>query len=89
MDRCLIRYLRMLYDFHAYQNAQKANSVHATYLIHGTKAGQGDGDVEMASSAPDHEPLSETVPTAALTLVREENLSCKDDPELHRLLPTI
>lgn len=68
----------MLFDFHAYQNAQKANSVHATYLIHGTKATQEDGDVEMASSAPEHEPLSETVSTTALTLVREENLPGND-----------
>lgn len=65
----------MLYDFHTHQNAQKANSIHATYLIHGTKASQEDDDVEMASSAPDHEPLSETVPNFALTLVREENLT--------------
>lgn len=65
----------MLYDFHKYQNAQKANSVHATYLLFGTKASQADGDVEMTSSMPEHEPLSETVPTTALTLAREENLT--------------
>lgn len=66
---------RMLYDFHNYQNQKKANSVHATYLIYGTKAAQEDADVEMASSMPEHEPLSETVHTSTLTLAREENLS--------------
>lgn len=65
--------IRMLYDFHNYQNAQKANSVHATYLVYGTKSPddeQSDGDVEMMSSLPE---LEET-PISTLTLVREEEL---------------
>ncbi|KAK2671017.1 DNA polymerase delta subunit 3 [Fusarium oxysporum f. sp. vasinfectum] len=67
----------MLYDFHSYQNAQKANSVHATYLIYGTKTpekDESDGDVEMSGSSPE-EPLSDEVPTSTLTLAREEELN--------------
>jgi DNA polymerase delta subunit 3 len=66
----------MLYDFHRYQNKQRANSIHATYLVYGTMAdsAQENGDVEMTSSMPEHEPLSETVPSTTLTLVAEENL---------------
>lgn len=70
----------MLYDFHVYQNEQKANSVHATYLVYGRKAVESqkgpDGDVEMSSSMPgqndDDEP---EVPTFTMGLVREENLT--------------
>ncbi|KAF9766586.1 hypothetical protein IL306_000994 [Fusarium sp. DS 682] len=67
----------MLYEFHNYQNAQRANSVHATYLIYGTKIpdkDQSDGDVEMSGSSPE-EPLSDEVPTSILTLAREEELN--------------
>ncbi|KAF4952670.1 hypothetical protein FGADI_6560 [Fusarium gaditjirri] len=67
----------MLYDFHSYQNTQKANSVHATYLIYGTKTpekDESDGDVEMSGSSPE-EPLSDEVPTSTLTLAREEELN--------------
>ncbi|VUC20159.1 unnamed protein product [Clonostachys rosea] len=67
----------MLYDYHTYQNGIKAESIHATYVVYGTKTQSstaGDGDVEMSSSMPEHEPLSETVPTTTLTLVRQENL---------------
>ncbi|RSM08013.1 hypothetical protein CEP52_004947 [Fusarium oligoseptatum] len=68
----------MLYDFHKYQNASHANSVHATYLIYGTRSSdnqESDGDVEMASSAPENEAFSERVPVTTLTLAREEELS--------------
>ncbi|KAF5661832.1 dna polymerase delta subunit 3 [Fusarium heterosporum] len=66
----------MLYDFHNYQNAQKANSIHATYLVYGTKtpdSQQSDGDVEMSSSMPEVS-LSDEVPISTLTLAREEEL---------------
>ncbi|KAM0325273.1 hypothetical protein ACHAPQ_008047 [Fusarium lateritium] len=66
----------MLYDFHNYQNAQKSNSVHATYLVYGTRtpeSQQSDGDVEMSSSMPE-EPLSDEAPISTLTLAREEEL---------------
>ena len=67
----------MLYDFHKYQNEQRPGSIHATYLVYGSKTAdkaQGDGDVEMTSSMPEHEPLSEEVPTTTLTIVAEEQL---------------
>jgi DNA polymerase delta subunit 3 len=68
----------MLYDFHKYQNASRANSVYATYLVYGIRSSdnqESDGDVEMASSAPENEAFSETVPVTTLTLAREEELS--------------
>lgn len=71
------RCLRMLYDFHKYQNALRSDSVHATYLVYGTKTSdnaQADGDVEMTSSMPDNDALSEDVATTTLTLAREEEL---------------
>ncbi|KAM5354331.1 hypothetical protein ACJ41O_000980 [Fusarium nematophilum] len=67
----------MLYDFHSSQNAQRANSIHATYLVYGIKNPddqQPDGDVEMSSSMPEQEPLSDEVPTTMLTVAREEEL---------------
>ena len=71
----------MLYEFHRSQNAKRPGAVHATYLVYGTKtatggpsAQNGDGDVEMASSAPDVESLAEVVPTSTLALVPEEQL---------------
>ncbi|KAF4447719.1 DNA polymerase delta subunit 3 [Fusarium austroafricanum] len=67
----------MLYDFHNYQNARKANSVHATYLVYGTKGPeieQPDGDVEMSGSMHE-ESFSEEAPISTLTLAREEELN--------------
>ncbi|KAJ6443127.1 DNA polymerase subunit Cdc27 [Purpureocillium lavendulum] len=67
----------MLYDFHKYQNAQRAGSVDATYLILGVKhakSQQNDGDVGMSSSMPEPEPLSDAIPTWTLTLVGEGSL---------------
>ena len=72
----------MLYEFHRSQNAKRPGAVHATYLVYGTKtAADGpsarngsDGDVEMASSAPEVESLAEVVPTSTLSLVPEEQL---------------
>ncbi|KAH7163609.1 DNA polymerase subunit Cdc27 [Dactylonectria estremocensis] len=67
----------MLYDFHKSQNALRADSVHATYLVYGTKSSDiaaADGDVEMASSMPDQDALSEDVTVTTLTLAREEEL---------------
>jgi DNA polymerase delta subunit 3 len=73
---------RMLYDFHIYQNKQKPNSVHATYLVYGRKAAEAqkgaDGDVEMnmSSSMPGQEGEDEPeVPTFTLSLIREESLT--------------
>lgn len=67
----------MLYDFYKYQNALRADSVHATYLVYGIKStdGQTDGDVDMGSSQP--EVLTEQVPTITMTLVTDANLNGK------------
>jgi DNA polymerase delta subunit 3 len=68
---------RMLYDFHVHQNSHTANSVHATYLIHGLKSSQSshdDGDVEMSSSMPESNAYSDEIPTVNLSLVAEAGL---------------
>jgi DNA polymerase delta subunit 3 len=73
----------MLYEFHRSQNAKRPGAVHATYLVYGTKrASDGpsasqngtDGDVDMTSSAPEVESLTEVVPTSTFSLVPEERL---------------
>ena len=67
----------MLYDFHQYQNGIEAGSIYATYLLCGRKSKphpQQDGDVEMASSNPEQEPLSEDVPTTTISIVTQEDL---------------
>lgn len=67
----------MLFDFHKYQNELRASSIHATYLIYGIRSSDnphGDGDVEMSSSMPEQESLSDDVQTTTLSLVREEDL---------------
>ncbi|KAH8172584.1 DNA polymerase subunit cdc27 domain-containing protein [Sarocladium implicatum] len=67
----------MLYDFLHYQNGIKENSIHATYLLYGQKKSQTthpDGDIEMGSSQPEQEPISDPVTTDTLTLVAEESL---------------
>lgn len=72
----------MLYDFYKYQNALRANSIHATYLVYGTKGSDNcltNGDVEMSSSMPEDE-TSEDVATITLSLVGEQNLMGKVCP---------
>ncbi|KAI5923585.1 DNA polymerase subunit Cdc27 [Camillea tinctor] len=69
----------MLFDFHKWQNDKRPNSLHATYIIYGTKkqVDEQDGDVEMTNSQNSeglHVPLSDEVPIQTLTLVREEHL---------------
>ncbi|EHK15822.1 uncharacterized protein TRIVIDRAFT_40100 [Trichoderma virens Gv29-8] len=66
-----------LYEFHQSQNASKADSIHATYLIYGSKTEHRQpetGDTDMDKSAPEHEPLSDYAPTKTVTIVAEENL---------------
>ncbi|KAL2137437.1 hypothetical protein VTI74DRAFT_58 [Chaetomium olivicolor] len=72
---------QMLYEFHRSQNVKRPGAVHATYLVYGTKKAVGelsqngsDGDVEMTSSAPEHDSFPEAVPTSTLSLVPEEQL---------------
>ncbi|KAF3044052.1 hypothetical protein E8E12_008189 [Didymella heteroderae] len=78
----------MLFDFHQKQNAKKAKSIHATYLISGTKCSIDDTndtngqDISMRSppfmsSMPEPEdtsPEEEPVKESVLLLVREEEL---------------
>ncbi len=65
----------MLYDFYKYQNALRADSVHATYLVYGVKDAipQPDVDVEMDNSQP--EPLTEQVQTMTMTLSSDDKLT--------------
>ncbi|KAI1099366.1 DNA polymerase subunit Cdc27 [Jackrogersella minutella] len=72
----------MLYEFHKWQNDKHPNSLHATYLVYGTKKNvvkveEHDGDVEMTDSQNSeevHPPFSDDVPTHTLSLVKEEQL---------------
>ncbi|KAI1340281.1 DNA polymerase subunit Cdc27 [Xylariaceae sp. FL0016] len=69
----------MLYEFHRVQNAKRPGTLHATYLVYGTKrkVEQHDGDVEMTDSQKSDEfqvSFSDEVPTYTLSLVREEAL---------------
>ncbi|KAI1332399.1 hypothetical protein F5Y16DRAFT_177098 [Xylariaceae sp. FL0255] len=71
----------MLYDFHKWQNDKKPGTLHATYIVYGTKnkplREQQDEDVEMTDSQPsdpDHAPFSDTVPATALSLITEDQL---------------
>ncbi|KAK1971032.1 hypothetical protein LY78DRAFT_734838 [Colletotrichum sublineola] len=67
----------MLYEFHRSQNGMRPGTVHATYLVYGIQKVaevQEDGDVEMISSPPDAEPLSDEVITHSLTLVPGDRL---------------
>ncbi|KAL7958285.1 DNA polymerase subunit Cdc27 [Trichoderma compactum] len=66
-----------LYEFHQSQNASKADSIHATYLIYGSKTEHKqpeNGDTDMDNSVPEPEPLSDYAPTKTVTVVAEENL---------------
>ncbi|KAJ4857491.1 DNA polymerase subunit cdc27 domain-containing protein [Trichoderma breve] len=66
-----------LYEFHQSQNASKADSIHATYLIYGSKTEHKQpetGDTDMDNSVPEPEPLSDYAPTKTVTIVAEENL---------------
>lgn len=87
----------MLYDFHRSQNAKRPGAVHATYLVYGIKKAVdgplttqngGDGDVDMTSSAPEVESLTETVPTFTLSLAPEEKLQGVL-PKLYCPAPTV
>jgi DNA polymerase delta subunit 3 len=81
----------MLFDFHQKQNAKRPKSVHATYLISGTKRATGETngtngrsreDVSMRSSPfmssmpePEQQEEEEPVKKSAILLVREEELA--------------
>lgn len=79
LDHCFVDANRMLYEFHLSQNAKRPGTVHATYLVYGVKSGGNirkgaNEDVEMASSPPYAESVTEVVQSYALSLVAEENL---------------
>ncbi|KAF3060151.1 DNA polymerase delta subunit 3 [Trichoderma lentiforme] len=66
-----------LHEFHQSQNASKPDSIHATYLIYGSKTEHKQpetGDTDMDNSVPEPEPLSDYAPTKTVTIVAEENL---------------
>lgn len=69
----LLTALRMLYDFHKWQNDKRPDTLHATYLVYGTRRKQveANGDVEMTDSQSD---IGAEVPSSTLTLVRQEKL---------------
>ncbi|KAI4867991.1 DNA polymerase subunit Cdc27 [Hypoxylon rubiginosum] len=70
----------MLYEFHKWQNDKRPGSLHATYLVYGTrkkveKAEEQDGDVEMTDSHSEMRmTFSDEVPTYTLSLIREAQL---------------
>ncbi|EFQ30621.1 DNA polymerase subunit Cdc27 [Colletotrichum graminicola M1.001] len=67
----------MLYEFHRSQNGMRPGTIHATYLVYGIQKAvkvEEDGDVEMSSSPPDAEPLSDEVTTHSLILVPGDRL---------------
>lgn len=81
----------MLFEFHRQQNAKKPGSIHATYLLYGTRRRQDttttlgrneDGDnlhmqssPIMSSYAPQPEENQEVTAVQTIILVREEDLS--------------
>jgi len=85
----LVDLSRMLFEFHRQQNAKKPGTVHATYLLSGTKREEfhtptqpipKDGEDEymqsspfVTSSMPDREDVL-PVFTTTISLVREEDL---------------
>ncbi|KAI0889525.1 DNA polymerase subunit Cdc27 [Annulohypoxylon maeteangense] len=71
----------MLYEFHKWQNDKRPGSLHATYLVYGSKklekAEEQDGDVKMTDSQNSevpHVPFLDDTPTYTLSLVKEEQL---------------
>lgn len=70
----------MLFEFHKWQNDKRPGSLHATYLIYGTKkpVDEEDGDVDMTSSQMSEESppvrFSDDVLTETLSLVKQEEL---------------
>lgn len=74
---------QMLHDFHKWQNGKRPGSVHATYLIYGTKKDENastkpqpsqEDDVEMMSSMPEPEDDDDVIPVRTLSLAPEHEL---------------
>lgn len=71
----------MLHEYHGLQNKKQPRSVHATYMLYGTRKTiqanghtKSDEDVDMSSSPPEPSPLLEETPIMTLSLVPEESL---------------
>lgn len=72
---------RALFEFHKSQNAKKPGSVHATYLLYGTKpaeklshrqhADDAESDVDMDDHYSEDETYSDPFPTVSMTVVTE------------------
>lgn len=78
----------MLYDFYKYQNALRADSVHATYLVYGIKdadASQSDVDIDMGSSQPER--ITDPVPTITMTLISDDKLKGLEHGQRLKLPP--
>ncbi|RYC54544.1 hypothetical protein CHU98_g11662 [Xylaria longipes] len=76
----------MLYDFHKWQNDKRPGTLHATYIIYGTKnrPPQPDEDVEMTDSQMSEDvdaPFSDLVPTYTLSLVSQEQLEGESESD--------
>jgi DNA polymerase delta subunit 3 len=85
----------MLYDFHQQQNAKKPGTIHATYLVSGTKSReahaahgeQKDGDDDYMQSSPfvsssmaqPNEGTGESS-ILSISLVKEEDLESTNTP---------
>ncbi|GAO19799.1 hypothetical protein UVI_02064020 [Ustilaginoidea virens] len=65
-----------LFDFHRYQNARDADSIHATYLVCGLPAASArlDDGIETRSSLQGPEESSGGVKASKVILVEEQNL---------------
>ncbi|KAI1850177.1 hypothetical protein JX265_013456 [Neoarthrinium moseri] len=69
----------MLYEFHKWQNDKRPGTLHATYLVYGTrrKTEEPDGDVEMTDSQSESgfgTSFSDEVLIHTLTLAKEDQL---------------
>jgi DNA polymerase delta subunit 3 len=88
----------MLYEFHQNQNAKKPGTVHATYLLAGTKSkeingtdgAQKDGEDEymqsspfVSSSMPQPTEETEEISVLSVSLVKEEDLESEYNPHLN------
>lgn len=88
----------MLYEFHQQQNAKKPATVHATYLVSGTKPKeisptdeqQKDGEDEymqsspfMSSSMPQQSDETGETSVLSISLVREEDLESTKASSCH------
>lgn len=85
---------RMLYDFYRVQNGKKQGSIHATYLLSGSRkketltngGASKDGDDEHIQSSPfmssmpqPEDAHEEEIPVMTISLAKEEDLEGEDE----------